>query len=263
MALKNTWTAGETFAASDQNNVATEILGINASGVYASLPTVGHPGRVYDCTDNGNTYRDNGTTWDLAKLGGLGVAGVEPPSAGWSTTTLGSSTFAADKGGRLLTMPSASGNNLRIEYRTLSPTINYTATAIIDPLQIPTTSSNGGLALRNSSSGSLVTFFWGLDSGSGGWLLELWQWTSAGAAGGAPTPTYKQLVMNSPPRGYRFRDDGTNRNAEYTYNGIDWTPYVSIGRTDFITPDQVGWGGNNNTGITALCRLRSFAVTTP
>jgi hypothetical protein len=264
MALKNTWVTGESIAASDFNNVANEILGINASGVYASLPTAGHPGRTYDCTDNGNTYRDNGTTWDLAKLGGLGVGGVEPPSASWSTTSLtGGTTFAADKGGRLLTCVSAAGNNLRGEYRTLSPTSSYTATAVIDLAAITnaSTPSLGGIALRNATSGSIITFFWGYDANvnSAGYSLMLWAWSNVTTL----TASYKQSLLNVAPRALRFRDDGTNRFAEYTHNGIDWIPYFNVGRTDFITPDQIGWGANNGSGLTTPYRLRSFAITTP
>jgi hypothetical protein len=113
-----------------------------------------------------------------------------------------------------------------------------------------------GIALRNSSSGSLITFFWGFDSGSGGWVLSLWKWTNVTTL----SASYAQPVLNVPPRALRFRDNGTNRFAEYTHNGIDWVTYFSVGRTDFITPDQIGWGGNNNSGKTAYVRLRSLSV---
>lgn len=256
--LKTNWATGETYPASEQNKVAIGIHALNASGLYSALPAAGFTGRTYDCTDNGNRYRDNGTTWDLVSLGGLGLAGTEPPSASWSTTTLGSSTFAANRGGRLLTCVSAAGNNLRVEYRTLSPAINYTASAVIDltNITIQSSPSIGGLVLRNSSSGSLITFFWGYDLGSGGYLLTVWKWTNATTL----SASYAQFGLNVPPQALRFRDDGTNRIAEFTHNGIDWITYHSVGRTDFITPDQIGWGSNNASGLTTYYRMRSFSV---
>jgi hypothetical protein len=80
MALTNTWAAGESSTAADQNAVANAVNGLNQFGTYASRPAASFPGRLYLCTDNGNTYGDNGTTWDLVALGGSGLAGVEPPS---------------------------------------------------------------------------------------------------------------------------------------------------------------------------------------
>lgn len=259
MALKNTWTTGESFTATAANDVATEILGINASGVYASRPTVGHPGRLYFCTDNGNVYKDNGTTWDLAALGGSGLAGVEPPSASWSTTTLGSATVAADKGGRLFTVVSAAGVNVRVEYRTLSPTSNYTATFYLGCTFPLTNQVLGGIFLRNSSSGSLIHFGPSYDTGTAtSPYMQASQWTNA-------TTFSANYQVTSIPTVYfinwwRIRDDGTNRYFEYSYDGFEWQTFFSGGRTNFITPDQIGWGAFNNSGITAYQRLRSFSV---
>lgn len=263
MALKNSWTTGETFTASDANNVATEILGINASGVYASLPTVGHPGRLYFCTDIDLTLRDNGTTWDILRVGSDGPAPTAPPSASWSTTTLGSATFAAGLGGRLLTTPSAAGENLRVEYRTLTPSSNYTFTAHLEHISAFADSSYSGIVLRNSSSGSMIMF--GPDlliTASGFARVRVTKWTNAttySADYGTAKVSYT-LPGGVIPKWYRIRDDATNRYFEHSINGVDWLLFHSIGRTDFITPDQVGWGASNSTGSTSLTRLRSWSV---
>lgn len=259
MALKNTWATGETFAASDANNVATEILGINASGVYASLPTVGHPGRMYFCTDNGNVYRDNGTTWDLAAIGGSGLAGVEPPSASWSTTTLGSATVAANKGGRLFTVVSAAGTNMRVEYRTLSPASNYTATFYFEATFPLANQSVVGIFLRNSTSGSLINFGPAYDTGTGASpYMQVSKWTNATTFSANYQVTSIPTVFSI--NWWRIRDDATNRYYEYSSNGMQWVTFYSGGRTDFITPDQIGWGALNNSGTTAYLQMRSFSV---
>jgi hypothetical protein len=260
MALKNNWTTGETVTASDLNNTANEILGINAAGVYASLPTAGHPGCIYDATDNGNTYRDNGTSWDLISVAHTGLAGTEPPSASWSTTTLGSATFAADKGGRLLNCVSAAGDNWRLEYRTLSPTSNYTATFYIEQALTLTAVTGATIVLRNSTSGSFIQwgYLYNAVVGTSPYFSAA-KWTN-------PTTfsaNYKtQAIQTSfgTPNWLRFKDDGTNRLLQLSYNGIDYFTFHSVGRTDFITPDQIGWGGLNSSSDTALVRLRSWSV---
>lgn len=263
MALKNDWATGNTVTAGDMNGVANEILGINARGVYASLPTVGHPGRTYFCTDNGNTYYDNGTTWDLISVAGTGISGVEPPSASWTTTTLGSATFAADKGGRLLTDPSVSGWNLRAEYRTLTPTSNYTFTTYLDLAAFGANTSIAGMVLR-SSAGATITFGPSFDTATSaaGFTLRTTKWTNDGTpSANYVVQTQGQLTGAGIPPWLRIRDDGTNRFFEYSYDGVTWAPHASHGRTDFLTPTLIGWGeGNNASGSTHNMRLWSWSV---
>jgi len=262
MALKNTWTAGETLTSSDANNVATEILGINASGVYASLPTVGHPGRTYDCTDNGNRYRDNGTSWELVSVGGTGIGGVEPPS-GMTTTTMGSATVVADRGGRLLTVPGTSGDNWRGEFKTLSPTSNYTLTGHIQSSAFAQANyTASGILVRQSSNSNFVTFGPCYNIASyGGAFIGVLAWTSLTVSSVLGTPIVVSTLLEGMPKWFRIRDNGTNRFYEYSVTGMDWTIAYQQGRTTTVTPDQYGWGGDvNNTAVTNVYRLRSLSV---
>jgi hypothetical protein len=262
MALKNTWATAESFTATAANDVANEILGINASGVYASLPAAGHPGRLYVCTDVDLILRDNGTTWDIVHLGSGGGIATTPPSSSWTTTTLGSATIAADRDGRLNTCPSAAGDNWRIEYRTLSPTSNYTFTAYLESAQYHSNFAKAAIILRNSTSGNFVIFGHSYDSGSyGGYGIQTVKYSS---------PTVGIAIYNSQsiaqlpyglPKWLRIRDDGTNRIFEFSDNGLNWMLHYSVGRTDYITPDQIGWGVNNSSGQTNYARLRSWSVT--
>lgn len=53
------------------------------------------------------------------------------------------------------------------------------------------------------------------------------------------------------------RDDGTNRICSLSNNGRNWWVFHSVGRTDFLTADHVGFyvsdnGSSRATGLTLL-----------
>lgn len=239
---------------------------LNLYGPYASRPAASMAGRCYECTDNGNTYYDTGTTWLLVSVSGSGIKGVEPP-AFTSTTPLGSATITADKGTRLITTPgTGSGTTYawRVEYQTLSPTSGYTCIGHVTMTTSYATASYAGLVLYNSTSGSFITFGLSTDS-SNGQAVRALKWTSptAYSAEYGSAVVLSQIPGGRMPNWFRFREDGTNRYLEYSLDGVDWMTHSSASRTDFITPDRVGWGFNNSLSATYVSRLRSFAVTSP
>lgn len=232
--------------------------GILTPGVYASRPAAGTANRQYACTDIDSVYYDNGTSWDLLHIAG-GVGGVEPPSSGWSWVNQGTATVAADKGGRLLTMPSAAAN-MRMEVRTLASAINYTATCYVESAIYSGDSSYAGMILRNSGSGNFVLFMCGYEASPGGTTLASVKWSSPAAGIADYRKQGPGMLANGAPRWLRVRDNGTTRFLEYSYNGVDWIEHFSVGRTDYLTPDQVGWGGYSQNGKINTARLRSWSV---
>lgn len=232
------------------------------AGTFASMPSAAHAGRLYYATDAGIVLRDTGSTWVVVANTGQRTYKL-PSSSGWATTALGSATVVADKGGRLFTFPNAD-NTARIEYRTETIGANYTATACFDVAgaSLNTQSQMFGLVLRNSSNGSVITFGYAFSAN------QIYLCAGRGTSGAFRSSTYRLTPISCAPafpRWLRFRDDGTNRNFEFSANGIDWALFESNARTHFTTPDQVGWGGINPgapSGIVGL-RLCSFEVTTP
>lgn len=248
--------------ASHINDLQTAVTAIRPNnesvqqGTYAARPAAGNAGSIYLCTDVGLFCYDNGTTW-VNFQDGLGGLLTVPPSASWTTSTLGSATFAADKDGRLLTIPSATGDNWRIEYRTLANATPYTVTAYIDYTMRNQASFFSGLVLRDAS-GNLVTFGIGYD---GTPRVVGMKWTSI-TAYSADYLRSDVTQWGGIPKWFRIRDDGTNRYCEFSFNGLDWVLFHSVGRTDFLTATQVGWGANfNATGYTNYMRLQSFLET--
>ena len=228
----------------------------------AAYPFGGRPaadvdakGRQYASSDCGRIDRDNGGAWENIYLGPKAFA-VEPPSSGWSTTTLGSASFAASEDARKLSTPSAAGNNWRVEYRTLSPTSNYTCTAYLEGALPPSSSFVHGLVLMDNS-GQLIYF--GLGYISGTWSMASSKYTNATTF----SADYKVTALTAigrMPNWLSIRDDGSSRYFDYSFNGVDWMNFYSVSRTDFLTPTRIGWGANNiASGNTVITRLRSFA----
>jgi hypothetical protein len=189
--------------------------------------------------------------------GGSSAPLVPPPISGWTPWNSGSASQSGYD--RVLAVAAAgASDNWKGEYRTLSPASSYTAAFYID-FEMPVSTNNyAAIILRNSGSGSFVTF--GPYFANSTWNLLSYRWTSVTSSNTqyAIVPV-AQLTIGI-PNWLRFRDDGTTRFFEYSYNGVDWLPHTSIGRTDFIIPDQIGWAIDaNGTGFTDQLRLRSFA----
>lgn len=246
------------------NGVST---GPTTADTFANLPSAGQAGRLYYCTDCDLILRDNGSSWDRIRMGAGGAPPVAPPTTGWTSVSLvGATTVAASKDGRLFTVASGGAHSISAEYRTLSPAINYTLTAYFE-FELPENSGAaaqyGGLLLRNSSSLSAISFGPSFSS-SPGHGLATQKWASSGGVYGYNS-TYREqaaIIVGRVPNWYRIRDDGTTRFFEFSHNGYDWIPHYSVGRTDFITPDQIGWCHSNNGGsVNALIRLRSWSQT--
>jgi hypothetical protein len=214
---------------------------------------------VYLSTDNGNTYRDNGTTWDLVSVGGSGLAGTPPAAIGWSTNTLGTTTFAADKDGYLLTAPAVGSgiDTLRMQYRTLSPTSNYTATFCID--WVPTTVTNSAVCVGVGDGTKWVVLVMARDTGGNQTLRVL----NANSATSFASTQFDYLATPSlswvTARWWRIRDNGTSHFFGFSHNGIDFNEVYSQTRTGFLTPSVIGWGANvYGSGYTIQGRLRSL-----
>jgi hypothetical protein len=234
---------------------ATSLTGIMSNGGYASRPTAAVAGRLYFCTDNGNTYQDNGSSWDLVSVAGTGIAGTEPPSTGWTTTTLGTATVAADKGGRLFTGTAGNGTNLCLEYRTLSS--NYTATAHIDLTSTGGNFVTSGLVLLNAA-GNIIHFGAAYNNG---WVFRVSKYTSTTTF----SADYTTPALGSYPQGlpawFRIVDDGTNRAFRFSHDGVTWLTLFTGSRTDFLTATNIGWCcGGPSSGLNAISRMRSWSV---
>jgi hypothetical protein len=205
---------------------------------------------------------------DAADVNGLQTAiqAIEPyslfttvPASGWSwLTTQGGASVSTDPtyGDITMTVPAVAGDNHRLYGRTLVAGSNYTVTVYLEPTYQQNNSIYAGLTLRESSSGKLIT--WGPGFGSDA-IIGALKWTNATTYSADYIRTVIQH-FHGLPHWFRWRDDGTTRYAEFSYDGTLWVTHQSALRTDFLTADQVGFSiDNTNTGANAYLKLRSYA----
>jgi hypothetical protein len=207
---------------------------------------------IYKIFDGATSYNNQAPASTPIHLVGF----TPPPSTGW--TNLGSPTILTSHHSRLMAEASTAGDSWRGEYRSLSPTANYTATFYFDWAIPDVAYAQAGVLLRNSGGTSLIHL--GYQYGSG---LILNKWASTLTLSGNYKSSVTSNLVGGMPNWLRIRDDNTNRYYEYSYNGADWILFYSGVRTDFIVPNQIGWGQNpNNAGgtYTSRARLRSFTV---
>ena len=216
-----------------------------SSGTYASLPAAGNSGSLYIATDAPYILYDNGSSWT-----GFGpISKLTPPPAASSFTWVNQGGASTDetKGGLILTVPAASGDNVR-GLAIAVPSSPYTFTAAIMSGVPAVNYAAGGIGLRESSSGKLVTIGHTPRNNQ----VECYNWNSetslASSYGGTTAASPSTIWL-------RIKDDGTNRIIYQSGNGVFWTQVSSTTRTDFITPDQLFVWGNSNNGSSLDVKL--------
>jgi hypothetical protein len=144
--------------------------------------------------------------------------------------------------------------NLRIRKKA-APSTPYTITAamLVDPLSMDY--HQFGLVFRQSSDGKCHVFGPQRNFGiSAVWLLNSLKYTSATVFSAAYSQHH---FMGLPLLWLRIADDGTNRICSYGVDGQNWFQFHSVGRTDFLTADEVGFyidveNATFGTGITLI-----------
>jgi hypothetical protein len=202
------------------------------SGSYASLPAAGYAGRLYLPTDAPYAYlRDTGSGWDHFLPGGLGLATL-PVNGDFSWVNQGSATVSTTNGGIYLQGPAGASVNMRIRKKA-APATPYTVTAALLPVSIA--SQRVGIGFRQSSDGKCATIEVVTDSTSARVTNSKWNSaTSFSAAYLGPTG-----VHLGTPIFFRIADNGANRICSYSVDGQNFVVFHTIGRTDFLTADEV------------------------
>jgi hypothetical protein len=233
-----------------------------AYDAYASRPAAGTPGRIFLPTDGLFLERDNGSIWE--KFGPIWP--MTPPAAADFSTWVnqGSAAISDNKGAIWLQSGAAtSTQNLRccmkaypgaafsVDMAFMCNTIGYSGSPAC------------GLCIRDSVGGKIVTF----SAGGSNSALEVLgnNYNSATSYSGVVTgwPSNRHCY-DSPLTFLRYYDDlSANRVISFSHDGINWTQMVSISRTDWLTPNQIGIyvngiagyqssGGTAETGMTVL-----------
>lgn len=227
------------------------------SGAYASRPA-GSEGDLYFATDAPFAYRKGASVWE--PYGPMPVrAGIEPNNAAFSWANQGAATVDTSRGGIILTAPVSATNNWRqrlIAYP--APPFTLTVQMLYFMARVGTSSPSAALILKDSAGGGIVALEPTIQST--GSLCRVAKWNDATAFGSAYAGAW--AITDRLPSWLRFTDDGTNRTFTVSFDGAIWLPVHSgaIGRLDFITPDQIGFGMNGSNAYPFSLWLTSWEI---
>jgi len=224
-----------------------------ATGAIGSRDGAGQAGRLYLPTE-GLVSQDNGSLWDM-----LPLSRFTPPDSGdFTWVNQGTATVANSKGMMVLTTPNvASGESLRCLVKA-APATPYEITVAMLALSPTYTTASAmaqyGICWRESGSGKLLTYGWGMASYPT--TFNYTQWNSPTSVSG----NILQASVIAPGICWvRFADDGTNRTVKISMDGFNFEPVAAAqGRTVFLTADQVGVFANSWKTSNVLARSISF-----
>lgn len=194
----------------------------------------------------------------IAAIGGGGggiwpLTPIVPADFTWRNQG-GASISTNSKNGEILVAPTSAGDNLRIREKNV-PTAPYTVTLGFNFLSPLDNFYTAGLVLVESGSGKLVTFANGGSNGLAG----------IGSSKFNNVSSFNSNYFDNdyqPFTGMLFlqlNDDGTNRNFRLSYDGENFLSLFSVSRTDFITPDKIGFFVNvNNAQLGAIGNFYSW-----
>lgn len=208
-------------------------------GTYASRPNPAAKGMIYQCTDAPYLLYYNGSTWDM--YGPCWDINV-PFEADYTWLNQGTSVYTEQT-----FVPQISSTfQLRGLYRTL-PAPPYTMTCIMswqESRDITGQFWGGGLFLRESSSGKLISFHY-INRDTGGCEMETVKWTNETTFSASYWSFVSQLqvIAEHPCKmlWWQILDDGTNRHYKYSADGFNYHTLHFTTRTDFLTPNQGGF----------------------
>jgi hypothetical protein len=240
-----------------------------SAGTLASRPAPGTAGRLYLCTDTPLICYDNGTAWQC--WGSYDYPIAEPNNGAFSWAAQGAGGNASldtSKGGIILQTPRTAADNWAIRVMA-APSPPFTLTARIRPLLIGRSTQQVAILARNSSTGAFVTVEF---EARQAWAtstppqrIRMAKWNSPTSFNSEYDGAIHPWVIDR-PLWLRWQDDGTNRAGYFSYDGIYWhkIPSISVARTDFTTPDQIGFGVNginNNVGTDPAVWLLGWEIT--
>lgn len=192
-----------------------------------------------------------------------GSAFTPPVDAEFAWINQGASTVVAASSTILLTAPAAAGDSIRIRKQAANAT-PWVLTVNLLPITGKQTAGGAtyGIGFRQSSDGKLHLLMLNqLESGGTIYSIKFTNETTFSAA--YTSALYSTLNMNvhlMPIRWLRIADDGANRICSYSFDGITWTVFHTIGRTDFLTADEtLFWSNSSDAGVASTVRLYSWA----
>lgn len=223
---------GRVTAASESTFAGSTSVGNYTYSSAAGNEPTANAGDLYFPTNGFYTERYTGTTWH--QWGPLWPM-VDPNAYSWSWVNQSSAYVITSNGGVFLRGTQSSAVNIRARVKSV-PTAPYQVTAAFIPLVTTANYSAAGLCLRDSGTGKLVLFDYLGEVNA----VEVSKWSSPTAAVAAYATNAAFRLLNA-VFWFRITDDNTNRTCSYSMDGVNYADVHVVGRTDYITPDQIGF----------------------
>lgn len=213
---------------------------IHDTGAQGSRPSASLEGRLYLPNDGSDISRDTGALW---QPWGPIYPLTAPIDGDFAWVNQGGATVSTANGGILLRAPAATGDNLRIRKKA-APATPYTITVCIRALAFAKQFLGYGLLFRDAG-GKVAVFGWS-GEGTGLSSLVVNKFNSATSF----NSQYVAVPTIDQPMFLRIADDGTDRICSVSPDGYNWVVVHQVGRTDFLTATEVGFGINALNNIT-------------
>ncbi len=182
-------------------------------------------------------YRDSGSA--LVPWGPV-FPFTAPVSGDFAWINQGDASIDTTYGGISLVAPGNASINGRI--RKKSKTGSYTITIAFQSCLL-FSPQRAGFCWRQSSDGKLIYFCIEVNNGSGNgpYRLAVHKFSSATAFSATYTTTDGGPTISTCPTFLQVQDNGSSRICRVSSDGQTWTQVHTVGRTDFLTADEVGF----------------------
>lgn len=219
-----------------------------SSGAYGSEPGSPSSGDLYLPTNADLIEYYDGSAW---KKWGPIFPLTDPTLQSWSWINQGSATVDTTKGG-IFIRSDTTNNSLRIRKKS-APSTPYKIDVLLQPSWSLATSltPSCGIGFRESGSGKIHACWIFQTSGQ----PQIYSYKLNDPSNLSGSYASLNLLVPFPPF-FRIEDDGSNRKIWTSYDGQEWSLFHSVGRTDFLTADEVCFfasgDGTNTFGMRVL-----------
>jgi hypothetical protein len=222
-------------------NLMTEA---SLKGARASRPSSAQTGAWYYPTDYGMPSRYNGSSWDAFNPHICRF--VTPPVVSDYSWVNQDSSTASDRDGILFGTPYSGSDSVKMLTKSL-PATTYDLKASFRSSARSKDYSGCGIALRESSSGKVITYLLKNDTGK----LAIDKWNSPSSYNALVYGTFPPF-QTSGDWHLRIVRGATNRTYYWSVNGYDWLQFYQLAN-DYITENQFAltfhtfWNGISGT----------------
>ncbi len=204
-------------------------------GPFASLPVTVEKGMCYQCSDAPYLLYYNGSAWEY--YGPIFPLSI-PVLADYTWINQGATAFT----NQTLIPPVASALQLRALVKT-APATPYTIESLWtmqESRDIINEYWGAGILVRDSVSGKIIVYG-AINRDATGFLMSIMKWDDATTYNSAQSEIYPIVSFPMKQIWWRIRDNGTNRYYEFSADKQNYITLHSTLRTDFLTPNQVGF----------------------